>query len=224
MYQPLRKKHSRPGYRSVTTKLSSPTCAAVAAAKGLKGIAGLFRRASTAEDLALLKSGELSPSRATRAVQTSIKEVGVLATSEQAGFGTDVYQLHKYLPVESAEAADVLAVELQIRAATKAASGAASFNGKPVSPTFSSWTGFHGSDITPSQLQSAGGFQASGSNMDLYEHIIAKGEPSAFRGTTAQPLDALGRGGAGRGCRERQHGDRARDDRQRGDCDHGQPT
>jgi hypothetical protein len=158
---------------------------AVAVAKGIKGVVGLgFRRAaSTADDLRRL--GELSPARAAKVVQQSIREVGVVQTAEQAGFGNDVYQLYRYLPEGSPEAPLVLETALQLRQQTaKAALSEPSFLGRRVTPTDRNYTGWHGNTVTPTQLRAVGGFKAKGTNGDLYEHMLARGKPSQYMGTT----------------------------------------
>ena len=168
---------------------------AIAAAKGLKGLLGFaFRRTSSvAEELANLN--KLSPARASKVVQQSIKEVGPLQTAKTAGI--DVEDLFKYLEHGTDEYKAALELAIKLRETSqKVIAGAVNFKGRPVSPTYQNWKGWHGNNISPRELQASGGFKAAGTNTDLYEHIIEKGEPSAFRGTTANPLDPTGRGGA----------------------------
>ena len=79
--------------------------AIVAAAKGLSKLGGLFRSSSVAEDLARLD--KLRAGKATEVVRTSIRETGVLSTSQQAGFENQVDRLLKYLPAGCEEALEV---------------------------------------------------------------------------------------------------------------------
>ena len=132
--------------------------------------------------------------RAQKVVAQSIREVGVAQTAAQANM--TVEDLFKYVDHGTPEYQLLLDVAVQMRQTSVAATGVPNFKGKPISPTSTSYSGFHGSGISPEELRSAGGFQASGSNMDLYEHILAKGEASAYRGTTRFPMSPTGEGGA----------------------------
>jgi hypothetical protein len=74
--------------------------------------------------------------------------------------------------------------------------GGVTFRGRPVNASYSNWTGWHGNNTSPEELQKSGGFKAHGANEDLYDHVMGA-EDSAFRGTTATPLTPTGEGGAG---------------------------
>ncbi len=156
----------------------------IAAAKGLKGLAGLFRRSSSvADELTRLK--KLSAARASKVVQQSIQEVGPVQTAETAG--VEVQDLLNYLDAETPEYKLTLDVALKLREATMKAATGVNFNGRPVVPTFQNFVGWTGTDLSPEALQGSGGFRASGTNTDLYQHIIAKGEPSALGGPPGFP-------------------------------------
>ena len=176
-----------------TLAVAAALLAAIPALKFL-----LFRRASSvAEDL--IKLEKLSEGRAREVVTQSIKEVGVEQTARTAGFGDDVYQLHKYLDPASAEAQMVLDTAAAFRQqGLAAAAGAPNFKGRPVAPTYSNWVGWHGTSMSPAELQAEGGFVARGTNMDLYEHIVEPPgvEPSGYIGTTEMPLTPDQAGGA----------------------------
>ncbi len=91
-----------------------------ASIKAITGVVGtVFRAASTAEDLALIRSGgAITPLKATEAVQKSIREVGVLATAQEAGYGQDVSKLLQHLPADGAEAKQVVALARELEAST----------------------------------------------------------------------------------------------------------
>ncbi len=166
---------------------------AIAAAKGLKFLS-VFRSSSTVvEDLARLD--KLSADRAAKVVRQSVLEVGPVQTAETAG--KKVEDLFRYLEPGSPEYKITLEVALKLRETGPKALAAVNFKGRPVPPTYKNWKGWHGTNVSPEELRASGGFKAPGTNTDLYEHILNKGEPSAFRGTTATPLDATARGGAG---------------------------
>jgi hypothetical protein len=157
----------------------------------------LRRASSVAEDL--LRLDKLTERRAREVVIQSIREVGVAETARAAGFGEDVYQLHKYLDSASDEARMVLETATLLRQQSQAgARGAPNFKGRPITPTYGNWVGWHGTSMSPESLQAQGGFVARGTNMDLYEHIVEppNAQPSGYIGTTAAPLTPDLAGGA----------------------------
>jgi hypothetical protein len=162
--------------------------AAISAAVAILSIAsavkllGIFRRTSSVVlDIKNLRG--LPAQDATRVVSQSIREVGVAQTLAESGMTID--ELKVFLPSGSAE---LIALE-EMAGLTKATatSRGVTFNGKPISPSFPNWTGWHGAPDSPDVIAARGSLGQRGTVTDLYEHM--RGNPASdFMGTTHLPM------------------------------------